>query len=107
MGVYAYKGIDARGKSVKGNRDADSAKALRTVLKRDGILATEILEQAEAAKKGTRDIDFGRLFRRVSQMDVAIATRQLSVLLRSGVHSGMIQPELSSVCHRLHIVIGV
>ncbi len=85
MGVYAYKGIDARGKSVKGNRDADSAKALRTVLKRDGILATEILEQAEAAKKGTRDIDFGRLFRRVSQMDVAIATRQLSVLLRSGV----------------------
>ena len=46
MGVYAYKGIDARGKSVKGNRDADSAKALRTVLKRDGILATEILEQA-------------------------------------------------------------
>jgi general secretion pathway protein F len=85
MGVYAYKGIDARGKSVKGNRDADSAKALRTVLKRDGILATEILEQAEAAKKGTRDIDFGRLFRRVSQMDVAVATRQLSVLLRSGV----------------------
>jgi general secretion pathway protein F len=85
MGVYAYKGVDARGKSVKGNRDADNAKALRTVLKRDGILATEILEQAEAAKKGTRDIDFGRLFRRVSQMDVAVATRQLSVLLRSGV----------------------
>ena len=85
MGVYAYKGIDARGKSVKGNRDADSAKALRTVLKRDGILATEILEQSEAAKKAARDIDFGRLFRRVSPMDVAVATRQLSVLLRSGV----------------------
>jgi len=85
VGVYAYKGIDARGKSVKGNRDADSAKALRTVLKRDGILATEILEQSEAAKKAARDIDFGRLFRRVSPMDVAVATRQLSVLLRSGV----------------------
>ena len=27
MAVYAYKGIDARGKSVKGIRDADSAKA--------------------------------------------------------------------------------
>ena len=85
MGVYAYKGIDARGKAVKGNRDADNAQALRVVLKRDGILATEILEQSEAARKTARDIDLGRIFRRVSPMDVAVATRQLSVLLRSGV----------------------
>ena len=85
MAVYAYRGVDARGKSVKGIRDADSAKALRGVLKRDGILATEILEQSEAAAKAARDIDFGRLFRRISQLDIAVATRQLSVLLRSGV----------------------
>ena len=85
MAVYAYKGVDSRGKSVKGVRDADSAKALRAVLKRDGVLATEILEQSEAARKAARDIDFSRLIRRVSPMDVAIATRQLSVLLRSGV----------------------
>jgi len=85
MGVYAYKGIDARGKSVKGVREADNAKGLRTVLKRDGVLATEILEQSEAARKASRDIDFRRMFRRVSPMDVAMATRQLSVLIRSGV----------------------
>jgi general secretion pathway protein F len=85
MAVYAYKGVDARGKSVKGVRDADSPKSLRNVLKRDGILPTEILEQSEAARKAARDIDFGRLFRRISPMDVGIATRQLSVLLRSGV----------------------
>jgi len=85
VAIYAYKGVDARGKAVKGMRDADSAKALRNVLKRDGILPTEILEQSEAARKAARDIDFGRLFRRVSSMHVAIATRQLSVLLRSGV----------------------
>lgn len=85
MGVYAYKGIDARGKSVKGVRDADSAKGLRTLLKRDGVLATEILEQSEAARKAARDIDFRRIFQRVSPVDVAVATRQLSVLLRSGV----------------------
>jgi len=70
---------------VKGVRDADSAKALRTVLRRDGILATEILEQSEAARKAARDIDFKRLFRRITDLDVAVATRQLSVLLRSGV----------------------
>jgi len=85
MAVYAYKGVDARGKSIKGSRDADSPKTLRALLKRDGILATEILEQSEAAKKSARDIDLGRLFRRVSALDVAVATQQLSVLLRSGV----------------------
>ncbi|MGB5812745.1 MAG: type II secretion system inner membrane protein GspF [Polyangiales bacterium] len=85
MGVYAYKGLDSRGKSVKGVRDADSVKALRNVLKRDGVLATEILEQSEAAKKAARDIDILGIFRRVSTLDIAIATRQLAVLLRSGV----------------------
>ena len=85
MAVYAYKGLDARGKAVKGVRDADSAKALRSVLKRDGILATEILEQSEAARQAARDIDLGRLFRRVTTLDIAMATRQLSVLLKSGV----------------------
>jgi len=67
MGVYAYKGVDARGKSVKGNRDADSAKALRTVLKRDGILATEILEQRRRRRRahatsilgGSSELDAG------------------------------------------------
>ncbi|MEM7138080.1 MAG: type II secretion system inner membrane protein GspF [Myxococcota bacterium] len=85
MAVYAYKGLDARGKSVKGVRDADSVKALRSVLKRDGVLATEILEQSEAAKQTARDINFAGLFKKVSTIDVGIATRQLAVLLRSGV----------------------
>ena len=85
MAVYAYKGVDARGKNVKGVRDADSVRNLRSALRRDGVMATEILEQAEAARKEARNIDFGRLFRRVSVLDVAVATRQLAVLLRSGV----------------------
>ncbi len=85
MAVYAYKGVDARGKTVKGVRDAESARNLRSALRRDGVLVTEILEQAEAARKEARNIDLGRLFRRVSVLDVAVATRQLAVLLRSGV----------------------
>ena len=85
MAVYAYRGLDPKGKAVKGVRDAESAKALRNMLKRDGILATEILEQSEAARQAAREIDFRRIFRRVSSLDVGIATRQLAVLLRSGV----------------------
>ena len=85
MAVFAYKGVDSRGKSVKGVREADSAKALRTLLKRDGVLATEILEQAEAARRSAREIDLMRMFRRISPLHLAVSTRQLAVLLRSGI----------------------
>ncbi len=85
MAVYAWRGINASGKSVKGVRDADSPKALRAALKRDGVMVTEVLERSEAAKKSAREIDLRRFFRRVSSMDIAIATQQLAVLLRSGI----------------------
>ncbi|MEM9067410.1 MAG: type II secretion system inner membrane protein GspF [Myxococcota bacterium] len=85
MAVYAWRGINASGKSVKGVRDADNPKALRAVLKRDGVLVTEVLERSEAAKKKAREVDLKRFFKRVSSLDIAIATQQLAVLLRSGI----------------------
>ncbi|MDH5490957.1 MAG: type II secretion system inner membrane protein GspF [Myxococcales bacterium] len=85
MAVFAYKGVSAKGKNVKGILDADNPKALRVMLRREGVMVTEVLEQAEAARKKAREVDFGRLFRRVSASDVAITTRQLAVLLRSGI----------------------
>jgi general secretion pathway protein F len=83
--VYAYRGVNRTGKSVKGVRDADSPRALRTTLKREGVMVTEVLERAEAERKRAKDIDLTRFFKRVSTFDVAMATRQLSVLLRSGI----------------------
>lgn len=85
MAVFEWQGVTTAGKEVKGVRDADSPKALRTMLRRDGILVTKILEEAEARQKKSRDVDFGRFFRRVTTLDVALATRQLATLLKSGV----------------------
>ena len=85
MAVYEWRGITTAGKEVKGVRDADSPKALRAVLRKDGVLVTQILEESEARVKKAREVDFGRYFRRVSQLDVALATRQLATLLKSGV----------------------
>ncbi len=85
MAVFAYKGVDASGKNVKGVQDADSAKALRAVLRKDGVFPTEILERAEAEKKAAREVNFKKLFSRVGPFDIALATRQLAVLLRSGI----------------------
>ncbi len=86
MAVYAYKGISRdTGKAVKGYRDADSPKALRAVLRRDGVLLTQATEEAERQERAKKDIDFKALFQRVSGADVAVLTRQLATLVKAGI----------------------
>jgi general secretion pathway protein F len=83
--LYQYQGIRrADGRSVKGTRDADNEKALRAVLKRDGILISELSEKGTAEDR--RAVDFKKLlFKRVSKADIELATRQLATLTRSGI----------------------
>ena len=85
MAVFQWQGIDKAGRSQKGVRDADNAKALRTLLRRDGILATAIEEDSKARVRTSREVDFAKFFQRVSATDLALLTRQLSTLLHSGV----------------------
>jgi general secretion pathway protein F len=85
VAVFQWHGIDARGKDVKGVRDADNARLLRVVLRREGILATNIEEESAARTRTRREIDFAGFFQRVSVEQVAIITRQLATLLRAGV----------------------
>ena len=85
MAVFAWQGIDAKGKQAKGIRDAESARALRGALRKEGIMATSIEEEAAARKRVSREIDLSRYFQRVSTLDVALVTRQLATLLRAGV----------------------
>jgi len=85
VAVYEWRGITTAGKEVKGSRDAESQKALRSALRREGILVTQMLEEAEARVKKAREVDIGKYFRRVSPLQLALATKQLATLLRSGV----------------------
>ncbi|MFO0566450.1 MAG: type II secretion system inner membrane protein GspF [Polyangiaceae bacterium] len=86
MAVFEYRGIQIEtGKAVKGYRDADNAKALRALLRKEGVLLTLANEEGEAKKKSKREIDFLAIFRRVSSADVAVMTRQLATLVRAGV----------------------
>lgn len=85
MAVFQWQGIDARGKDVKGIRDADNPRLLRALLRREGILATAIEEDQAARTRGRREIDFAQFFQRVTVQDVAVTTRQLATLLRAGV----------------------
>lgn len=85
MAVYEWRGINPSGKNVKGVRDADSPKALRMALRREGVMVTEVTEESVARKKKAREVDLERLFRRVGAHDIAMSTRQLATLLKSGI----------------------
>ncbi|MCC6667957.1 MAG: type II secretion system inner membrane protein GspF [Polyangiaceae bacterium] len=86
MAVFEYRGIQIEtGKAVKGYRDADNAKALRALLRKEGIMLTLANEEGEQKKKSKREIDFLAIFRRISAADIAVMTRQLATLVRAGV----------------------
>ncbi|HUT79093.1 MAG TPA: type II secretion system inner membrane protein GspF [Polyangia bacterium] len=85
MPLYEYQGIRRTdGGNVKGSRDAESEKAARAALKREGILITAIEEKGKARERG--DVDFKKLlFMRVTRMDIALSTRQLATLTGAGI----------------------
>ena len=86
MAVYEFKGIQIdSGKPVKGYRDADNAKALRAILRREGILLTLATEENERKAKAKKNIDVFAFLKRASTADVAVMTRQLATLVRAGV----------------------
>lgn len=92
MPMWAYKGVDPRGKAVNGVRDADSPKALRALLRRDGVLVTDVAE-ARGGKAGSptgasglrREVDLKGIFQTVKTPEVAGFTRQLATLLKAGI----------------------
>lgn len=83
MAVYEYTGVNAKGKQVKGSREAESPRALRDALKADGIFLTNATEGKDAAKS-SRDIQLPWA-NRVSIQDVAVTTRMLATQSRAGI----------------------
>ncbi len=84
MPQYSYKGLDAAtGAQKKGKVEAESVKAARQKLRqRDGIMVSEISEEAAAAQAKTKSRFSGS---RVSPQDVAIMTRQFATLQTASV----------------------
>jgi general secretion pathway protein F len=86
MAVFEYKGVQVQtGKPVKGYRDAENPRALRILLRKEGVMLTSAQEEAEQKRKTKRDIDLLAPLRRITTSDVAIMTRQLATLVRAGI----------------------
>ena len=93
MPLYAYKGVGPTGKSASGVRDAESPKALRQMLRKDGIVVTQVDlskggKKVQSKKGLSKDVDVGEMFSKVKRGDIAAFTRQLATLLKAGITLG-------------------
>lgn len=84
MPVYEYRALNTTGRTVKGIIDADSSKAARLKLRRNGIFPIELHEET-AARSEKREIDLLRFLRRIKVQETAVMVRQLSTLLSAGL----------------------
>jgi len=85
MPLYEYKGIKTDGKPVKGMRDAENPRVLKTLLRKDGIILTWTEKSSTGGATVRGDVDVKRLFHRVKTLDIAMMTRQLATLTKSGI----------------------
>ncbi|MCB9638044.1 MAG: type II secretion system inner membrane protein GspF [Myxococcales bacterium] len=99
MPAYEYKGLNQQGKQVKGVKEADNPRMLKTLLRKEGVFLTDLYEtKAGAADKKklvgntnksegllSKEIDFAKYFQRVSLQEVALFTRQLATLTNAGI----------------------
>lgn len=88
MPLYAYTGFSNAGKPVKGMREADSTKTLRALLRKEGVLVSDVAAESGPAKAGEQGADTAskRFFQgRIKTDDIAIMTRQLATLVGAGI----------------------
>lgn len=86
MPIYAYKGYNNGGKSVTGTREAESPRAIKQLLRREGIFLTDFKETGPAKKKkDKKSFEISLFAEKVNSQDLATATRQLATLVGSGI----------------------
>lgn len=84
MPAFDYKAVDQRGRIKKGVIEGDTARQVRSQLRDQGLMPTEVNLSLEQAKKENQPkFSFGQ--RKVSAAELALITRQLATLVESGL----------------------
>lgn len=84
MPLFDYAGYNAQGKKVSGVIEGSGRRTVLQLLKNQGIVATEIVQQS-VAPKTRRGLPAWLTRRRIPVNDLAAATRQLATLLGAGI----------------------
>lgn len=85
MPTFQYQALDLKGDAKKGTIDADTARDAREKLRRRELRVTDMRQLQAGPGKREKQSEL-KLVRKVKLRDLAMLTRQLSTLLRSGVH---------------------
>lgn len=82
MPIYEYRGLTKDGRNTKGVVDADSLRAARTKLKKDGVFVTEIRDKKkETAGRKKAAVKTGK----VDIKDLSLMTRQMATLFKANI----------------------
>src|ERR1039458_2678642 len=73
--AFQWEGMDKKGQRIKGRSVAQNEVALKSELRRQGVVATRIKKQSQAFKSAGR----------VKPEDIAIFARQLATMLGAGI----------------------
>jgi general secretion pathway protein F len=81
--IYDYKGFSPEGKNLKGLVEAESQKAARAKLKKQGVVVTSIVEKTAAKPNTSGGLPF--IGNRVSGREITLMTRQLASLVKANI----------------------
>jgi len=96
--IFEYRGVDAKGKDVRGIIDADTPRLARTRLKTSGVFPTEVQETVTERRGSRRDFSLSHLMKRARIQDVSVMTRQLATLIEAGIP---MVPALNSLTNQI------
>jgi len=96
--IFEYRGLDARGKDVRGIIDADTPRLARTKLKKTGVFPTQVQETMTERRGSRRDLSLTYWIKRVRIQDISVMTRQLATLVGAGL---ALVPALNSLTNQV------
>lgn len=82
MALYEYKGLNRKGKTVRGTVNADNQRTARAQLKKEGVFIQSLKDKTKK-KKGKKQSSHSKA--KVSVDDMAMYTRQLATLIRANI----------------------
>jgi len=83
MAAFAYKAMDANGKSTSGVLEGDNARQIRQQIREQGLIPLELEQVAEQEKKN--QASFSLFKAKISAGELALLTRQMATLIESAL----------------------
>jgi general secretion pathway protein F len=83
MQTFSYKAIDKKGKNKAGVLQAENAKQARAQLRASGLVVSHLESEKERKESSAKNVSFKK--KAISSLELSLITRQLSILLNSGM----------------------